>query len=72
MSVGVVSLYASPPSPLGCAGKTHSKPSGHGEGVTRPGRTHKRPKDLSACGREERGRGERGGVYAVSMCERVT
>ena len=30
----------------------------------RPGRTRKKPKDLSACDREERGRGEGGGKGA--------
>jgi hypothetical protein len=57
---------------LGCAGKTYSKPSGHAEGGTRPGRTRKKPKDLSACDREECGCGEGGGVYVVYMCERVS
>jgi hypothetical protein len=34
-----------------------------------PGQTRKKPKDLSACEREERGRGEGagGGVYVVCM-----
>jgi hypothetical protein len=39
-------------------------------GGTRPGRTRVKPKDLSTCDREERGRGEGGGVYVVCMCER--
>jgi hypothetical protein len=37
------------------------------EDVRRPGQTHKKPKDLSVCDREERGRGEGGGVYAVCI-----
>jgi hypothetical protein len=32
------------------------------------GQTHKKPKDLSACDREERGRGGEGVVW---MCESV-
>ena len=36
-------------------------------GGTRPGRTHKKPKNLSACDREERGRGE-GGVSMLCAC----
>jgi hypothetical protein len=36
-------------------------------GGTRPGRTHKKPKNLSACDREERGRGE-GGVCMFCAC----
>jgi len=36
-------------------------------GGTRPGQTRKKPKDLSARDREERGRGEGGGVYVVCM-----
>ena len=54
---------------LGCAGKTDRKPnpSGHdAEGGSTPGQTRKKPSDLSAY-REERGRGEGGGVYAVCM-----
>jgi len=35
--------------------------------LERPGRTRKKAKDLSTCDREERGRGEGGGVYAVCM-----
>ena len=41
------------------------------EGGARPGQTRKKPRDLSACDREERGRGEGGGVYDVCMSERV-
>ena len=41
-------------------------------GGTRPGQTHKKPKDLSSREREERGRGEGEGVYDVCMCERVS
>jgi hypothetical protein len=37
--------------------------------VRRPGQTRKKPKDLSAREREERGRGEGGGLYVVYMCE---
>ena len=37
---------------------------------TRPGQTRKKPKDLSTREREERGRGEGGGLYIVYMCER--
>ena len=51
---------------MGCAGrnniKTSSGSSGH-TGVTRPVQTRKKPKESSAREREERGRGERGGVY---------
>jgi hypothetical protein len=58
---------------LGCAGRNNIKPSsgssGHAGG-TRPGHTRKKPKDLSAREREERGRGEGGGVYAVCMRSR--
>ena len=36
-------------------------------GGTRPGRTYKKPKDLSACESEESGRGEGGGVYDTLM-----
>ena len=43
--------------------------SGHAGG-TRPGQTRKKPKDLSAREREERGRGEGGGVHAVCMRQR--
>ena len=42
-------------------------PSGHAAGNCRPGQTLKKPKYLSACDREECGRGE--GV--VCMCEQV-
>ena len=45
-------------------GKSRSGSSGH-VGGTRPAQTRKKPKDLSAREREERGRGEGGGVYAV-------
>ncbi len=37
--------------------------SGHGGG-RRPGQTRKKPKDLSACDRKERGCGEGRSVYA--------
>jgi hypothetical protein len=51
----------------------YSKPSigssGH-TGGTRPGQTRKKPKDLSACDREECGSGEGGSVYAVYIRER--
>ena len=40
--------------------------SGHAGG-TRPGQTRKEPKDLIAREREERGRGEGGGVYATLL-----
>ncbi len=40
--------------------------SGHA-GDTRPGQTRKKPKDLSAREREDRGRWEGGGVYAVCI-----
>ena len=44
-------------------GKTRAKGnSGHAEVDTRPGQTRKKPKDLSACDREVRGRGEGGAV----------
>ena len=42
-------------------------PSGLAEGNCRPGQTLKKPKYLSACDREERGRGE----GSVCMCEQV-
>ncbi len=49
-------------------GIINSKPrigsSGH-IGGTRPGQTLKKPKDLSTREREDRGRGEGGGVYGV-------
>ena len=38
--------------------------SGH-TGVTRPGQTWNKPKDLSVCDREGRVCGEGGGVYTV-------
>ena len=44
---------------VSCNGST-----GH-SGDTRSGQTRKKPKDLSALEREERGCGEGGGVYAV-------
>ena len=51
---------------LGRTGRNNSKPSigssGH-VGDTSPGQTHKKPKDLSGREREDRGRGEGGGVY---------
>ena len=57
---------------LGCVGKTDGipNPSGHdteGRLGSRSGQTHKKPRDLSAHDREERGRGEGGGVYAVCI-----
>jgi hypothetical protein len=50
--------------------KSSTGSSGH-TGGTRPGQTRKKPKDLSASEREERGRGEGGGLYAVYMRERL-
>ena len=58
---------------LGCSGKTDSKsnPSCHyTEGDSRPGQTHKKSKDLSTNDREERGRGQGGGVYVTDVCIR--
>ncbi len=54
----------------GLRGQTYSKPSpsGHAAGNCRPGHTLKKPKYLSACDREERGRGE----GAVCMLEGPT
>jgi hypothetical protein len=43
------------------------EPSGRTEGDTRPGRTRRKPKNLSVCESEERGRGEGGGVYGTLM-----
>ncbi len=37
------------------------------EGPQGPGRTRKKPKDLSACEREDRGREEGGRVYTTLM-----
>ncbi len=58
---------------LGCEGRNNSKSSigssGH-VGDTRPGQTHKKPKDLSSREREERGEG--GGVYPVCMQNLLT
>jgi hypothetical protein len=55
---------------LGYSGRNSSKTStvssGH-VGDTRPGQTHKKPKDLSTREGEERGCGEGGGVYPVCM-----
>jgi hypothetical protein len=55
-------------------GRTYSTPSngssGRGGG-TRLGQTRKKPKDLSACDREERGRGKVGGVYARVSQQRL-
>ena len=54
-----------------CAGRKHSTPSigCHGQaGDTRPGQTRKTPKDLRTREREERGRGEGVGLYAVHIC----
>ena len=63
-----MSLGVSLPHYSGCVGKTYSKPgSGHTTGDRRSGQTHKKPKDLSPCDREDRGRGEGGGVYDVCM-----
>jgi len=44
-----------------------SQETGHVEGGTKSGRTLKKPKDVSACESEERGRREDGGVYASVM-----
>jgi len=56
--------------PLGSTGRNNSKScigsSGHAGG-TRSRPTWKKPKDLSVREREERGRGEGGGVDAVCM-----
>ena len=55
-------------------GKKNGNPSRGSSGPaggTRPGQTHKKPKDLSTREREECGRGEGEGVYDVCMCERV-
>ena len=49
--------------------KTRRWSSGHA-GDTRPGQTRKKLKDLSTCDREERERGEGGGVYTVYIRER--
>ena len=53
-------------------GRNNSEPSsgssGHAGG-TRPGQTRKKPKDLSAREREDRGCGEGVGLYVVYMCE---
>ncbi len=46
-------------------GSSGSSPSGHVAGNCRTGQTLKKPKYLSVCDREERGRG--GGV--LCMCE---
>jgi hypothetical protein len=58
---------------LGSAGRNYIKTnigsSGH-VGGTRFGQTRKKPKDLSEREREDRGRGEGGGLYVVYMCER--
>jgi hypothetical protein len=43
--------------------------SGRGEGVTRTGRTCKKPKDLSVCESEEGGRGEGCVCMILSACE---
>ena len=52
-------------------GKTYSKPSsGHAGGRRQEAWSDAEetlPKDQSACDREERGRGERGGVFDVCM-----
>ena len=59
---------------MGCEGRQNGKTSrgssGHAGG-TRPGQTHKKPKDLSVREGEDRGSGEGVGVYVVCMCERV-
>ena len=60
---------------LGCAGRKNSKSSigSHGhDGGTSPRQTRKKPKDLSARERENRGCGEGEGVHVVFMCERVS
>ncbi len=59
-----------------CTGKTHSNTcigsTGHGGG-TRSGQTRMKEKDMSAWDREERGRGEGGGVCCVhAISESVT
>ncbi len=46
------------------------EPGGRTEGDTRlqrPGQTRRKPKNLSVCESEERGRGEGGGVYGTLM-----
>jgi hypothetical protein len=43
------------------------EPSGRAERGTRPGRTRRKPKDLSACESEECGYGEGGGMYPTLM-----
>ena len=46
--------------------KSNQQIRGH-VGGTRSGQTRKKPEDLSVREREERGRGETGGVYVVCM-----
>jgi hypothetical protein len=59
----------------GCVGRNDSNPSrgssGHPAG-TRPGQTHKKPKDLSVREREEFGCVGGGWVYVLYKCEGVT
>ncbi len=59
---------------LGCSSKNNSEHrsgcSGH-TGVTGPGQTRKKPKDLSVRECEERGCGGDGGMYGVCKCDRV-
>ena len=54
--------------PVGYLSRNNGNPStgssGHAGG-TSPGQTHKKPKDLSGREREDRGRGEGGGVYVL-------
>jgi hypothetical protein len=45
----------------------HSLRIGHSEGDASPGRTHKKPKDLSTCESEECGFREGGDVYVTLM-----
>ncbi len=52
----------------GKATASNPNPSGHDtEGGSRPGQTHKKPRDLSTYDREECGHGEGVGVYTVCM-----
>ena len=71
MGAGIM-RYLNDSNTLGRAGRNNSKPScgssGHAGG-TRPGQTRKKPKDLSAREREERGRGEGVGLCAAYMRE---
>ena len=59
---------------LGCTGTTDGNPNPNGhdtEGDCSPGQTHKKPRDLSVYDREDRGCGEGGGVYVVSVIART-